>query len=446
MDLVMSAIEFRRVHAELLSCSPAEGAAFLATEVSGQHLVVRSARVFTRNELEPTESGELSLTEDAQVSALASLKRRGHGVVEVHTHPGSQKDVRFSTFDREQLPGFARYVRNKLGGRTYGALVLGQAGYAGLAITDRGEEPLILRIAGERSAQSSWLPELSSTAYPARYDRQVRALGPEGQLRIAGLRVGIVGLGGTGSQVGQQLAHLGCAEVLLADHDRVESTNLPRLAGAAWWDVPLRRRKTAIARRLFHRVSPHTKVQLLDSLRSAGTLEALQTVDIIIGCVDNDGARLILSELAAAHLVPYLDIGVGIEPTADGANAIGGRIAFYLPGGPCLACADELDFAEAAEDLEGDALKRVRTDRGYSRDRRVEAALMPLNTVLAGLAMMELLAFATGVRPVARFSQYDGVANRLVPQRVEREDNCPVCRPASGMGDRQAVRRFAVHP
>ena len=444
MELVMSAIEFRRLQAELLSYAPEEGAALLATELSGQRLVVRSTRVFARHELEPTEFGELSLTEDAQVVALADLKRRGHGVVEVHTHPGSGEDVGFSSFDREQLPAFARYVRNKLRSRVYGAVVLGQAGYDGLAVTDTGEEPLVLRLPGECSSQPSWLLEARSTTSPSQYDRQLQALGPEGQRRVAQLRVGVVGLGGTGSQVAQQLAHVGVAQVLLADDDRVEVTNLPRLAGAAWWDPLIRRRKTANACRLFRRASPHTTVRILGSLREPGSIELLRDVDLIIGCVDNDGARLILSELAAAHLVPYLDIGVGIEAGADGASVIGGRIAFYLPGGSCLACADEIDFTEAAEDLETEALRRIRIDRGYARDRRVEAALMPLNTVLVGLGMMELLAFATGMRSVAPFSRYDALANRVVPQRVEVDPDCPVCGPAAGMGDRQSVVRYAL--
>jgi hypothetical protein len=31
-------------------------------------------------------------------------------------------------------------------------------------------------------------------------------------------------------------------------------------------------------------------------------------------------------------------------------------LSFYVPSGPCLACADDLDFDEAAEDLESEAL------------------------------------------------------------------------------------------
>ena len=42
----------------------------------------------------------------------------------------------------------------------------------------------------------------------------------------------LVGLGGGGSQVAQQLAHIGLGNFLLIDPDIVEDTNLTRLAGA----------------------------------------------------------------------------------------------------------------------------------------------------------------------------------------------------------------------
>jgi molybdopterin/thiamine biosynthesis adenylyltransferase len=444
MRLRMSAEEFRRLHAELLGFAPAEGAAFLATERGGSGLLVRSAHPFRRADLETGPLGELVLTERAQIDALADLKRRGHGLVEVHTHPGSHGNVGFSAFDRQQLPEFARYVRLKLRGHAYGALVLGEKGYAGAAVGDRGEEPLLFEVTGEHNAVPDWMRPITSSAMSGRFDRQTRALGADGQRRLKSLRVGVVGLGGTGSQIAQLFAHVGCSEAVLVDDDRVERTNLPRLAGAAWWDPIRRRRKTRNARRLFRRVDRNVKIRSFGSLRSEGALEALIEVDLIIGCVDNDGARLILSELAAAYLVPYLDIGVGIEPGTGGLDAMGGRVGFYLPGGPCLACADELDFAEAAEDLETEALRRIRVDRGYARDRRVEAALMPLNTVLVGLAMNEVLAFATGVRRVQAFSRFDAIANQLVQLRVDRDADCPVCAPAAGMGDRQLINRYVL--
>ena len=69
---------------------------------------------------------------------------------------------------------------------------------------------------------------------------------------------------------------------------------------------------------------------------------------------------------------------------------------------------------------------------------------MPLNTVLVGLAMTEVLAYVTGVRAVVPFFRYDLLANRIVVQNVERSEGCAVCAPASGMGDAQGIDRYAM--
>lgn len=447
MEVLAASTDLRKLHDELLAMAPAEGAAFLAAEPSRGRLVLRSYRVFDRSDMDEDAFGELTLKEEVQVRALAAIKQQGHAAVEVHTHPFAKEAVAFSPFDEDQLPSFARYVRNKLPGRPFGALVFGSESYAGKAWSDGGIEPLTLRAVGQQASIPHWLNyklvDQSDDAIGLRYDRQVRALGPEGQLHLSSLRVAVIGVGGTGSLVVQQLAHLGIRNFVLVEDDRIEETNLARLAGAKWWDALLPRKKTAIARRVIRGLAPRAQIRLTGSLRGQHSLEALATADLIVGCVDNDGARLILSDLAAAHLVPYLDIGVGIEGE-EGPQSIGGRIAFYLPGGPCLACADEIDFAEAAEDLETEALRRIRVKRGYAGDRRVEPALMPLNTVLVGMAMIELLAFATGVRPVRLFSRYDALGNRIVPQHVVWEEKCPVCRPAYGMGDRQGIERYAL--
>jgi hypothetical protein len=67
---------------------------------------------------------------------------------------------------------------------------------------------------------------------------------------------------------------------------------------------------------------------------------------------------------------------------------------------------------------------------------------MPLNTVLAGAAMIELLAFSTGIRAVVPFLRYDALTAQMVRQNVEQDEDCPVCVPAYAMGDRQRIMQY----
>ena len=74
----------------------------------------------------------------------------------------------------------------------------------------------------------------------------------------------------------------------------------------------------------------------------------LKGVDVVFGCVDNDGARLILNELAIAYNIPYFDVAVGIDAPDGEVVDVGGRVAVVLPGGPCLDCMGQIEADEAA--------------------------------------------------------------------------------------------------
>ena len=63
-------------------------------------------------------------------------------------------------------------------------------------------------------------------------------------------RVGIVGLGGGGSHIAQQLAHVGIGNFVLIDFDHIEDSNLNRLVGATARDVKNGKAKVEILSKL----------------------------------------------------------------------------------------------------------------------------------------------------------------------------------------------------
>ena len=58
-----------------------------------------------------------------------------------------------------------------------------------------------------------------------RYSRNEALFGRQGQERIATSSVAIVGVGGLGSHVAQQLSYLGVLNLLLVDHDVVTTSS-----------------------------------------------------------------------------------------------------------------------------------------------------------------------------------------------------------------------------
>src|SRR5882762_8696093 len=72
---------------------------------------------------------------------------------------------------------------------------------------------------------------------PPLYDRQVRAFGGGIQGVLRGLRVAVVGAGGTGSAVAEQLARLGVGDLLIVDPNVIKDTNLTKVYGSSPADI-----------------------------------------------------------------------------------------------------------------------------------------------------------------------------------------------------------------
>ena len=85
------------------------------------------------------------------------------------------------------------------------------------------------------------------------FQRQALVVGGPGQEILRHTKVAVVGLGGGGSHVVQQLGYIGIGEIIVIDPDRVDRTNLHRVVGMTWLDVWLKRRKVEVMHRI---VSP----------------------------------------------------------------------------------------------------------------------------------------------------------------------------------------------
>src|SRR4051812_18161846 len=91
-----------------------------------------------------------------------------------------------------------------------------------------------------------------------RFSRQ-SFLGDAGQLQIDECNVGIIGLGGGGSHIAQQLAHLGFKNFRLFDPDIFQRVNLNRTVGAYLSDVN-KTYKVDIASRLISGLLPDARI------------------------------------------------------------------------------------------------------------------------------------------------------------------------------------------
>lgn len=171
-------------------------------------------------------------------------------------------------------------------------------------------------------------------------DRQ-SFLGKNSASILDGTRVAIVGLGGGGSQIAQQLGHLGVGEFVLIDPDIVEDTNLNRLVGATQQDVTRGAAKASVAARGIVGVNPRARI-CVETTKWQKCAIALRSCDVIFGCVDSIGEREQLETAARRYLIPYIDIGMDVHRMNE-EFFIGGQVALSVPEGPCLRCMGIID-------------------------------------------------------------------------------------------------------
>lgn len=169
-----------------------------------------------------------------------------------------------------------------------------------------------------------------------RYSRQ-SFLGNDSERLICACTVGIVGLGGGGSHILQQLAHVGFKNYVLYDYDQAELSNLNRTVGMTIDDVALRNEKLNIAVRKIRELHPEAKIIDIPSRWQENPLP-LRSCDIIFGCVDSFDERRQLEASLRRYLIPYIDIGLSVTHVPTEAPRMAGQVILSLPGKPCLTC------------------------------------------------------------------------------------------------------------
>lgn len=282
----------------------------------------------------------------------------------------------------------------------------------------------------------------------SRSDRNIRFFGDEGQTKLRAAKVAVVGTGGLGTHVCQQLAYLGVGEIRPIDYEELDVTNLNRYIGAFATDPIPGTRKVDIAERMITLIDPTIKVQKVQfELRSNEAFEAIITADYVFGCLDNDGSRFILNELCAAYARPYFDLASDIEP-GEGAH-YGGRICVALGGNGCPVCLDVLDLREVYLDLSQPNVRRdMESIYGVKAEflGHVGPSVVSINGTVASLSVTEFMIAVTGLRKVRSLIFYRGERSMVTIGTDKPKADCYYCKTIYGVGDTANVQRYIRKP
>lgn len=234
-----------------------------------------------------------------------------------------------------------------------------------------------------------------------RYSRNEALFGTAGQDKIRATKVAVVGIGGLGSHLVQQLAYLGTAVYGLVDPDIVTDSSLNRLIGAFDSDVQGQTPKVDVGKRLITAVSPRAIVDTAKAgVADAACLEIIRRADVVFGCLDRDLPRLQLIDLCAQFGHPLIDLATDVEGQGNEAR-YGGRIV-VCDGDRCLVCLNLLDQDEITRDSMSPTQREAHQEiYGIPTDALggTGPMVVSINGAVASLAITEYMALVTGLRP-----------------------------------------------
>jgi len=238
-----------------------------------------------------------------------------------------------------------------------------------------------------------------------KYSRQIMLpqVDIEGQEAILASRVLIVGLGGLGCPVALYLAAAGVGELVLADFDKVDLSNLQRQIAHGQADIGSLKVESAAAS--IAEINPETSVVCLPRrLADDALLQQVASANLVLDCSDNFTTRQAINRACVATKTPLVS-GAAIR--------MEGQVAVFDSrhvDSPCYHCLYAVDGDENLSCSEN-------------------GVLAPLVGVIGSVQALEALKVLGDFgRPLrGRLLMLDAYSMEWRSLRLARDSECSVC-------------------
>ena len=239
-----------------------------------------------------------------------------------------------------------------------------------------------------------------------RYSRHLMLNGFDvaGQEALLAARVLIVGLGGLGSPAAMYLAAAGVGNLVLADNDVVELSNLQRQI--AHKTASIGRNKVESARHTLLELNPGIRVETVTGRLEGAALEQLVAgCTAVLDCSDNFSTRFALNAACHHHRVPLVS-GAAIRTEA--------QLSVFDPRDPAAPC-----YRCLYQD-------GVDTDLSCSES----GVMAPLVGIVGSMQALECIKVLSGFgQPlVGRLLLIDAATLQIRTLVLQKNPDCPVCR------------------
>lgn len=238
-----------------------------------------------------------------------------------------------------------------------------------------------------------------------RYGRQIMLpqIDIAGQEKLLASKALIIGLGGLGSPVAYYLAAAGVGHLMLADHDKVELSNLQRQLLHTTKNIG--KQKTDSAIETLAAINPDITLEAIPYRLEGDTLDkAVSQADIIIDGCDNFTTRFAVNAACVKHKKPLVSGAVirfeGQVSVFDSRNA----------DSPCYRC--------------------LYPDEGEQRETCSETGVLaPAAGIIGSIQAVEAIKVLLGIGEplVGRVLMMDAMTIELRELKLKKDPKCPVC-------------------
>ena len=241
-----------------------------------------------------------------------------------------------------------------------------------------------------------------------RYSRHMvlPQIGLEGQRRVLNARVLLVGVGGLGSPIAMYLAAAGVGQLVIADFDVVELSNLQRQILHTSNDIG--RAKVDSGKRTLTALNPDVDIITINRVFDGDDDELIGEVekaDVVVDGTDNFETRFALNRACVAKKTPLV---CGAALRTDG------QVTVFDPRDPQSPCYRCLYTEDATE---GEACSDV-------------GVFSPLLGIIGSIAAAETIKqlIGTGDTMVGRVIVIDVLSMEWRSLKLKKDPSCPVCR------------------
>jgi molybdopterin/thiamine biosynthesis adenylyltransferase/rhodanese-related sulfurtransferase len=257
--------------------------------------------------------------------------------------------------------------------------------------------------------QEQGLPVVSASGMTAeqrdRYSRHtlLPEVGVDGQVKMLGAKVLLLGAGGLGAPTALYLAAAGIGTIGLVDDDVVDASNLQRQVIHNTERIGMA--KTASARIFIEGLNPDVDVvEHNGRLDASNILDVIKDYDIIVDGADNFPTRYLLNDASVRLRKPVVSASIlGFD----------GQISTFAPfEGPCYRCLYPTPPpAELAPSCSANGVLGVMAGT--------------MGTLQANEVIKLIL--GKGEPLIGRLLLYDALGTRFTELKVRRDPDCPIC-------------------